>query len=119
MKRDTNLIRAILLTVEETDERQGLLNPSFQRDGENIPANEVTYHIGLLNERGLIKAVKLDSGWLIEALTWEGHEFLDAAKNEGVWKRVQKTVNEKGGSLPFDVVKALAIQFAREAVGLG
>ena len=34
-------------------------------------------------------------------LTWQGHEFLDAARNEDRWNQAKKTISEKGGSLTF------------------
>ena len=119
MKRDMDLVREILIYVEENANDRSFLHAPQVKDGAEVSENEMNYHIKLLSEANLIHTKKTYSGWLIYSLTWEGHDFLDAAKNEGVWKRVQKTVSEKGGSLPFDVVKALTIQFAREAVGLG
>ena len=48
----------------------------------------------LLNEARLVKAVNFsttygDSNWVPLRLTWEGHDFLDAARNEDRWKKAK------------------------------
>ena len=42
-------------------------------------------------------------------LTWDGHEFLDAIRNEGTWNKIKAFVKEKSASLSFDVIKAVAL----------
>lgn len=115
-----DLIRTLLLEIEKLPQNEYLTHGKFSIN--SYSDEEVTYNLKLLNEKGLIKAnFKSESAFLVKSdgLTWEGHEFLDATRDETRWKKVKKTVSEKGGSLPFDVIKALAIQIAREAVGLG
>jgi hypothetical protein len=48
----------------------------------------------------------------------QGHEFLDASRNETVWKKTLKTINEKGGGLTFEVIKALLTQYTKEEFNL-
>ena len=43
-----------------------------------------------------------------------GHDFLDAIRNQTVWKRLLKTVAEKGDRIPFSVLCALAKQYAKD-----
>ncbi|EOV9525803.1 DUF2513 domain-containing protein [Bacillus cytotoxicus] len=31
----------------------------------------------------------IGTGWIYSSLTWEGHEFLDAIKNDTVWNNVK------------------------------
>ena len=40
------------------------------------------------------------------SLTWQGHEFLDAARNDTIWRKAKKKVLETTGGLAFDVLKA-------------
>ena len=47
------------------------------------------------------------------------HEFLDAIRNDTVWNKVKATVKEKGGAIPFEVLKLLAIQAAKSVFGIG
>ena len=120
MNRDMDLARQILLAVERTP-YQG--KPGFLLTLKDISKEELDYHIMLLQEAGLIEATgtTYQSGrieWRIKRLTWEGHEFLDAARNENRWNQAKKTIGEKGGSLTFDILKAVLAQLARQAVGL-
>jgi hypothetical protein len=63
----------------------------------------------LLAEAGLIEAQDLTtlsgSLWLPKRLTWAGHEFLDAAKNETVWRSAKAFVVEKTGTLTMELLK--------------
>jgi hypothetical protein len=51
-------------------------------------------------------------------LTWAGHEFLDAARDEQRWIKVKESVEGLGG-IPFEVVRAELLEMAKqEASGL-
>jgi hypothetical protein len=43
-------------------------------------------------------------------LTWEGHEFLEAARDEKRWKKVVTDIVKKTGSLSYELLKAWLIQ---------
>ena len=49
---------------------------------------------------------------------WEGYEFLDKIRNDTVWGKIRAKIQEKGGSIPFDVMSALALKYAKQLVGL-
>jgi hypothetical protein len=40
------------------------------------------------------------------SLTWQGHEFLEAARNGKFWRRAKALVVKKSGALSFDLLKA-------------
>ncbi len=46
-------------------------------------------------------------------MTWEGHDFLDAIRNDTIWNRVKATVTEKGGGASVEVMKEIAIQIGK------
>jgi hypothetical protein len=52
----------------------------------------------------------IDLTYRVKALTWEGHEFLDATKNETVWNKTKQLIADKGGSISIEVLKALLQQ---------
>ena len=90
MKRDMDLIREVLLEVEKVEGWDDWKQIEFKdRDPE-----EISYHVMLLAEAGLIEAKKICDGgaWLPMRLTWEGHEFLDAARNDTVWKKTKDII---------------------------
>ena len=119
MKRDMDLARRILIEIEAAPYTG---SPSYSISQiTDFDLEEVNYHIMLLEEIGLIKAKGLHSRggkskWLIERLTFEGHEFLEAAKNETIWQKAKKLIQDKGGALTFEVAKAVLAQVALKQV---
>jgi len=116
MKRNMDLVRNILIAIEDHD--TGFAPESIQIPGHTD--GEVGFHLVLMNEAGLIKATDVTEfggsspSAVAERLTWEGYEFLDAARNATVWARVQRIVAEKGGSISFEVLKFVVMQTAKE-----
>ena len=53
----------------------------------------------------------------LSRLTWEGHEFLDAARDSKRWSKVMETVKELGGAVTFAGVKALLTVLMQQAIG--
>lgn len=132
MTRDMDLVRSILLTIEKSDkfsfsEQEGTeLHKGF---GDEYTAQQIRYHLVLLEEAGLIKYQKTgrryqvsvnewDEEEALSRLTWEGHEFIEAARDQNRWNQAKETISEKGGSLTLDVLKGVLTQLARQAVGL-
>ena len=101
MKRDMELTRQILFQVEESPHARGWVELNLPGHTEE----EVSEHVRLLTEAGLLKATDVSTRgnfeWKPSRLTWEGHEFLNAIKNDTVWNNVKQTVKEKGGAIPF------------------
>jgi hypothetical protein len=119
MKRDMDLCRQILLDLEDNPEAVGWKGFTFEYEGRTY--EEVSYHVMLLHEAGLIEAVSHSQGpghinWTAKKLTWPGHEFLDASRKDSVWQKAKSTVLEKTGGLSFEVLKAVVVQLAKDAV---
>ena len=105
MKRDMDLVRRILIEIEEKDNEIQI---------EGYSPEQINYHIRLLLEAELIRATDVSSfdgeEYLIDGLTWQGHEFLDQARSETVWNKAKKFLSEKGVDLSLHALKtALAI----------
>lgn len=103
MKRDMDIIRLILLEIEKSVTTDRFINikiPEYKPE-------QISDHVRLLCEADLIEAKKLCDGgfWLPVRLTWAGHEFLDAAKNETAWNITKNIIIKKGGGLTFEVIK--------------
>lgn len=122
MKRDIDLIRKLLLHLEDKP------NDKFVKDLEldGYSKDEVQYHFILMDQAGLIRCEREVSSSTPDrvirvypfSLTWQGHEFIEAARNDSFWKRAKETVASKSGALSIDVVKALLIAMAKDSVGL-
>jgi hypothetical protein len=119
MKRDMELIRTILLEVNNYNK------PALPRiELDEYPGELVDYHVELLVEAGLLKTgarLKTAGGWgdwTRISLTWDGHEFIDNAKNEEVWEKFKQIVAEKGGSISIAVATSVLASLAKQAFGL-
>ena len=118
MKRDMDLAREILFAIEENDDEPGTME--IELPGRS--ALYVSYHVTLLAEAGLIEAENTTSmdqyEYLPTRLTWAGHEFLDAVRDDTVWKRAKSETLAKTGQLTFEVIKATLMGIARQGLGL-
>jgi len=122
MKRDMDLIRSILLKVEESKRPwcEGIMEVA----GYELGA--VTYHLRLLIQAGYITALELpdsntEYGYLLQdaQMTWLGHEFLEQVRDPEIWRRT-KDGAEKVGSWSFSFLGSLAKGLAKQkAADLG
>ncbi len=121
MKRDMDLVREVLIALEDAPFNGG---PLKLTPPEQYSSEQVTYHIMLLHEAGLIRAFDFSSDefpdWRPGYLTWEGHEFLNAARDSGRWSKAKTLVLEKGGGLVFEILKQVLLdQMKRRVFGTG
>ena len=120
MKRDMDLCRKILLEVESWDTT--VAPRKVQIDG--YTEDQIGHHAWLLADGGLVEGVDATGlgvrtrRFMPRALTYEGHEFLDAARNQDRWEQVKQKA-AAAGTVGFTVIKALLIQSAKDALGLG
>jgi hypothetical protein len=120
MKRDWDLIRKMMLTIE--DSASGWAPPDLKFDG--YTEAQIGYHAYLLIDAGLAHgqdASHMGSEapeGMITSLTWAGHEFAEAARNDVLWKKAMGEVADKGGTITFDVMKELLISLMRGMSGL-
>ena len=118
MERDMDLARKILLEIEKRSWKDS--GTSLKIEG--YTDDQVYYHVMLLSEAGLIKAMDCSSRegpcWYPQSLTWQGHEFLDACREAGRWEKAKALIKEKAGAVGFEVLKALLVGLARESLGI-
>lgn len=110
MKRDLDLIRSVLIAVEKNEDPTALIDPKVEGYNEL----QISYHIMLMEDAGLIKATDRTAigvfRWSASHLTWAGHELLDAARQDAVWKEVMGRVNASGDSVPLDLLKKMLLE---------
>jgi hypothetical protein len=107
MKRNMDLIRKILIQIEEHDESQGAF---VRADVDGHTSEEVIYHCVLLKEAGLIEAEIMQycvghGDAAISRLTWAGHEFLDATKSSKVWEGAKAFAVKTTGTVTLEGIK--------------
>ncbi|KKC27243.1 DUF2513 domain-containing protein [Sphingomonas sp. SRS2] len=120
MRRDSDLIRAILLAIENEDRCEVLRMP----DINGYDDETVHFHARLLVEKGFLKTYFPDRAgrqpWTCIRLTWEGYDFLDAIRDPVVWRWVKHSA-AKVGSWSIETLAAIAksmILAKVEALGL-
>ena len=102
-----DLIRQILANVE-----------AVEVGGAPVTLREpnAAYQAALLNEAGLIEAAIVNDNFgnprqaIVRRLTWTGHDFLDAVRDDTVWKKVKENVIKPGVSWTFGIVLEYAKQ---------
>jgi len=120
MERNWDTIREMLIAAEALEPKTTLGLSNFSEDR----ADEISYHAELLEEAGLVHASiskAISSGptqFHLYRLTWPGHELLDAIRNESIWNKTKSTISTKGGSMTFELIKSVAIELAKTAMGL-
>ena len=103
MKRDMDVIRLLLLQLE-----------GDEKAAEKLKACDeplVVYNAALLVDSGLAEgavACGADNSPVSVAMNhmaWRGHDFLDAARDETLWKKAKQTVMKPAASYTFEIVK--------------
>ncbi len=109
MKRDDELLRALLIEFESQEDWLILVTKALNVSSEE---RRKQYHINLLCDAGFMRQVS-DSGY---RLTNQGHDYLEAVRSESVWTRTKAAVAETGGSATLDIVKQLAVGFLKKSI---
>ncbi len=118
MKRDMDLLRALLLKIEELPPA-GDFTGNIEIEGHT--PEEVAYHAQLAQDAGLIVARFLPptNYFFAQRLTYAGHEFLDAAREEKLWNKAKQTVLSNAGTLTLEALKtALSLLMQQAAKGM-
>jgi hypothetical protein len=118
MKRDIDLIRTILLRIEESDDPTKINIKDFSIDHS---IDQIHYHLSLLHEAGFIHVNHFRGIILsVSGLTWNGHDFLAAARDKGRWEKAKEVIFNKLGSniFIFDLLKQLLVDLAKQQLGL-
>lgn len=117
MKRDMDLIRSLLLEIEAND---ALADPVVEDP-------KIVDHLKQLDESNFVEGLHF-----IETrggpagcqplpglrITSAGHDFLDSIRNDTVWSKTKARLSAVGGATAIGVIKSLAIEVSKEALGL-
>ena len=64
----------------------------------------------------MIEAIDRSGGarfcWEAKSLTWDGHEFLDSARNETLWRKAKEEL-KKTGNFSFQILGEMLLSLAR------
>lgn len=118
-ERDMDLVRRILAEVQEAPYDMDMVELQLDDYDESV----TSYHVLLLQEAGLLEATdERRFGrpiWKPVRLTWDGHEFLEASRDDSRWERAKKLMREQVGGMSFEVLKATLVSMMKsETQGL-
>lgn len=141
MKRDLDLIRDILLTLEADNFTYktsitvaSFIDPSFSKDRPE-PDNEffnspyeqefakISYHIQLLLDEKFIEATYLGydiyyKDFEIQRITSLGHDYLDSVRNPEIWEKTKAKIETLSNSVALSTITAIAQDFVHQFLGI-
>lgn len=114
MRRDMDLLREILLFIENQDVNSNRYNPITI---EGHTALEILNHVQLMEQYGLLKdcSYDLSCNTTVRTITWDGYDYLDKVRDNSVWKKTKDTIIQKGLPLIFDTIKTVSTAFITAA----
>ena len=122
MKRDMDLVRKILMACADHEHGSA---PALQVGGYSD--EQIGYHVYLMMQAGLVEGADITDlacqspQAMLTSVTWEGHEFLEASRDDGLWTKAKQAAGSTGGmvlSVLKSVLIDLATKAAKKAAGL-
>ena len=122
MKLDMNLVRLILIDLEDNPEpTKG--NGEIVIDG--VELETINYTLKKMVEGGLVTSdhspmQSMSGGVYWEGLepTWHGHQFVMAARDDKRWKQFLAKVGNATSSVSFNVATQILTQLAQAQFGV-
>jgi hypothetical protein len=114
-KRDLERMREILLHLEGQDSDDGWI---WTRSDEFYRASD-DHQIELMKQAGFLESGDRTKSSLVTdrlRITFSGHDYIDAIRNEGIWAETKNAVVETGGSATVEIVKSLAVGFLKKKI---
>lgn len=117
MKRDMDLVRQILQSAEQTEFEKGPM-PFYE-----ARTPDEAYQIALMKDAGLVEARIVQSNGIprsavVIRLTWAGHDFLDASRDNTIWAKAVEQVIKPSTSWTFSILTEWLKQEAMKRLGM-
>ena len=111
---DMDLFRRVLIEIEQIPPGQW---KRIEIQGEAPEA--IKYHAQLDDDAGLIEARFMGNStteFAARRLTYSGHEFLDAARNDTLWAKAKKKALDSTGVLTVEGLKLALPEVVKAAL---
>jgi hypothetical protein len=126
MRRDMNLIREMMLELEQNSELNGRVSfdatasdlfPNIKRDDDTL-----TYHLLQIFDEGWVDGeyVEVSGDFIIKRITADGHDFIDAIRELGTWEKTVSLMRTAGGGtlrLALEVAKGVLRSEIQKRIG--
>ncbi|MDO8586310.1 MAG: DUF2513 domain-containing protein [Armatimonadota bacterium] len=120
MKRDMELVRKLLLYIEDNHKYKPLHSQHVEIGDHS--KQEIGYHLKIMAQGDLIDVQDITAmghqahRYFTDGITWCGHDFLDAVRDDNVWSHTKEAFKPVG-SASFEVVKSVAIAYVSSKLG--
>jgi len=114
MKRDDDLIRSLLIEIEESDSSLICAPVYLCMPAEDEQRN---YHLELLSDGGLVKEISKG----VYRLTNDGHDYIDVIRSNKIWEKTKSGAAQIGGvtlGMMRDIAASYVKQEAAEKLGI-
>lgn len=110
MKRDMELVRRVLLDLEDSKSTTHI---------DGYTEDQVKYHQGMVVDEGLAKGTvmrtqsemtEIPRAVVLFDLTWAGHDFLEAIREDTQWNKIKGYLAAGGKVLTLETAKLAAKQ---------
>lgn len=116
MKRDMELIRKLLLYIEETEQPMSGGIGDIEADGYS--RDTINAHLKLMDDRGFFDEFHIFIGksHMVKGLTNEAHDFIELIRNDGIWEETNKVIEEKNIPKTMENIAVVAGKFVGAAL---
>lgn len=119
MRRDMDLVRRILIAMEESDD--GVV------DGEALVSDahdlrSVAYHFAIMQQAGFLTAMVGDTvtgevqSAFADGLTWQGQDFLASIRSDKVWAKMKLALRKSIGSASWETIRSVGVKLGTAAL---
>lgn len=123
MKRDLELVRRIMLAAEAVP--AGVHASGTELNINDAPPADLAAHLKLLIDEGYLegKAYGTFDGLepgnvLVLGIPWKGHEFLDAVRDDSVWRQIRERVAKMAGPVALSIITQLGTAIIKQQLGI-
>lgn len=117
MKRDFDLIRELLLDIEENI---GPVNEGYEPNVEGYSEELIYGHLILLAEAGFITGANIEihggGVYIAHSMTYSGFDFLDKIRDTTMWAKIKAFVKSKGAPLVVDTIKMASVEIIKNLI---
>lgn len=120
MKRDMDLVREILATLEQ--HAHGYAPRELKIEGYS--EEQLGFHIHVMIDGGLLHGAEVtplaskSPQSLPTSITWAGYDFLALSKSESVWERAKNTIRREGVGVSFELLKKILAADVSQLLGV-
>ncbi|MER0283813.1 DUF2513 domain-containing protein [Clostridioides difficile] len=121
MKRNLELIRDILIKMEESDADRMSIS-DFMTD--IYDERTISYHLQLLLDVGFIEATPMGvqrclyKHYIVKRITSFGYDYLDNIRDDTVWNKTKKQLGNFASSASLEVIGSVASSVILKMIGV-